>query len=404
MSRDLERNTILCGDALTILKTLPSASVQTCVTSPPYYALRSYLPDSHPDKHLEIGLEETPAEYIARLVSVFREVKRVLRDNGCMWINIGDTYANDCSWGGHSSGKHCKELHTIERPRRYTGLPAKNLIGIPWRLAFALQDDGWILRQDIIWSKPSPLPESVLDRPSRSHEYVFLFAKQQNYFYDADAIRTPLKAKTLTTYGKPHHPQGNDALGLVKADNWGKSIEERKPRLNGNGEVAGANARSVWEIASEPFPGSHFAVMPTKLIQKCILAGSSPRACEHCRSPWERVTQRTGPISMAGANHPKSVQAQEHISPVGKTSMLYSGCVNGRKTTGWQPTCTCPNNLGAGRCIILDPFLGAGTVALVALEQHREFIGIELNEAYVCLAQKRIATVQPILWERGEQA
>jgi len=273
-------------------------------------------------------------------------------------------------------------------------LPAKNLLGIPWRLAFALQDDGWILRQDIIWSKTCPLPESVSDRPSRSHEYVFLFAKQQHYFYDADAIRTPLKAKTLTTYGSKHKALGNDALGLVKSDNWGKSIEERKPRLNENGEVAGANARSVWEIASEPYDGAHFAVMPTKLAQKCILARSSPRTCETCCSPWRRVSVSTGQRNLRETAHvPGNSSTKTDSTRWAPTHVA---------TDTWEPTCTCSNNTGSGKCVILDPFLGAGTVALVALQQNREFVGIELNEDYVSLAEQRIATVQPVLWGREQ--
>ncbi len=384
-------NTILHGDALEVLRTLPSACVQMVCTSPPYYCLRSYLPNEHQDKHLEIGLEETPQEYVARLVKVFREVHRVLRPDGSLWINIGDTYANDQKYGGHSSGKHQLALHQVERPRRYTGLPAKNLLGIPWRLALALQDDGWILRQDIIWSKVNPLPESVQDRPSRSHEYVFLFTKRPKYFYDADAIRTPLKAKTLTTFGCRHQALGNDDLGKVKSDNWGKSIEEHQPRLNGDGEMAGANAKSVWEIASEPFPCAHFAVMPSELARRCILAGSSPLACEHCRTPWQRRSIPTGHVNRREA---------AHVPGNSSTKTDSTGWAPTRLTTlTWEPTCACSNSTGSGKCIILDPFLGAGTVALVALQQKRDFIGIELNADYIEMAKKRIEVVQPVLWD-----
>jgi DNA modification methylase len=313
----VERNTIFCGDALQVLKTLPDACVQCVVTSPPYYALRSYLPDSHPDKYLEIGLEETPAEYIEKLVQVFREVKRVLRDDGSLWVNIGDTYANDRSWGGHSSGKHCKALHEVERPRRYTGLPSKNLIGIPWRLAFALQDDEWILRSDIIWSKGNGLPESVQDRPTKSHEYVFLLAKNEQYYYNADAIREPCVTSSNV---RDRAKEGAWASGALLTP-IGQGTREWNHPL-------GRNKRSVWTINTQPLPQAHFAVMPPKLVEPCILAGSRPGD------------------------------------------------------------------------LVLDPFLGAGTVALVALQQNRAFLGIELNEAYVRLAEKRIATVQPVLWGR----
>ena len=187
---------------MTVLKQLPHAFVQCCVTSPPYYALRDY--------HVagQIGRENMPEDYIERLVIVFREVKRILRNDGVLWLNIGDTYANDVKWGGHPSGKHQKELHQMVRPLRFTGLPGKNLLGIPWRLALALQADGWYLRSDIIWSKGNALPESVKDRPTKAHEYLFLLAKSERYFYDADAIREPLttesnqRKKSDETWGK----------------------------------------------------------------------------------------------------------------------------------------------------------------------------------------------------------
>jgi DNA modification methylase len=381
----VERNTIFCGDALQVLKTLPDACVQCVVTSPPYYALRSYLPDSHPDKYLEIGLEETPAEYIEKLVQVFREVKRVLRDDGSLWVNIGDTYANDRSWGGHSSGKHCKALHEVERPRRYTELPAKNLIGIPWRLAFALQDDGWILRSDIVWQKCNCMPESVKDRVTRSHEYVFFFSQQQKYYYDADAI-----AESSVS----DHASGN---GFKRASRLSYLDAYGAPRGNDREwqPVSTRNCRSVWTIPTEAFPGSHFAVMPTELARRCILAGSSPQACEHCGSPWRRVSVPTGHMNKREPAHAPFSTETKTDSTGWKPSRI--------ATDIWQPTCRCPNNVGSGRCVVLDPFLGAGTVALVALQQNRAFLGIELNEAYVRPAEKRIATVQPVLWGR-EQA
>jgi DNA modification methylase len=382
----VERNTIFCGDALQVLKTLPDACVQCVVTSPPYYALRSYLPDSHPDKYLEIGLEETPAEYIEKLVQVFREVKRVLRDDGSLWVNIGDTYANDRSWGGHSSGKHCKALHEVERPRRYTELPAKNLIGIPWRLAFALQDDGWILRSDIIWSKVNGLPESVQDRPTKSHEYVFLLAKNEHYYYDADAIREPCVTKSNV---RDRAKESGWASGALLS-----AIGEGTREWN---HPLGRNKRTVWTIASQPYPEAHFAVMPPKLVEPTILAGSSGRACEHCGAPWSRHVERT---PMIIKNGPKSGGYGSRTTDRLSGTMLTPA---DSRTVGWQPICTCSNNTGSGKCVVLDPFLGAGTVALVALEQNREFIGIELNEAYVRIAEQRIATVQPVLWGR-EQA
>ncbi len=178
---------IVTGGCLTVLPTLVEKSVQTCVTSPPYFGLRDY---GHAD---QIGLEKTPEEYVEKLVAVFREVRRVLKNDGTLWLNLGDSYANDGKWGGSTGGLHMRELHgsSIGRTKRSTGLKPKDLIGIPWRVAFALQDDGWYLRSDIIWSKPNPMPESVEDRPTKAHEYLFLLSKDERYFYDSAAIAEP---------------------------------------------------------------------------------------------------------------------------------------------------------------------------------------------------------------------
>jgi len=389
---DLPTNTLLCGDALTTLKTLPDNAVQCCITSPPYYLLRSYLPDDHPDKTLEIGLEETPQAYVARLVAVFHEVRRVLRPDGSLWLNLGDTFANDTKFGGHPGGKHQADLHAMIRPRHSTRLPAKSLMGIPWRVAFALQDDGWILRSDVIWAKANPLPEPVTDRPSRAHEYLFLFVKQPHYYYDADAIREPLAPRTHTTYGSRHRPQGNDALGKVKSDNWGRTIATRQPKRTPDGAIAGANKKSVWLLASEPFSGAHYAVMPTRLVEPCVLAGSSPSACEVCGAPWQRVTKRDLMVRRPG---PKAgsygSRTTDGISGTMLTPARYA-------TLGWQSTCTCPDMTGTGQCVILDPFCGVGTVALIAARHGRSYLGIELNAVYLALAHQRLSTLQPQMW------
>lgn len=383
-------NTILQGDCLAVLKTLPANLVQCCVTSPPYYHLRDYGVDA------QIGLEDTPQEYIDKLVQVFREVRRVLKEDGVLWLNLGDSYANDQKWGGHPSGKHRKELHTMTRPQRFTGLPGKNLLMIPARVALALQEDGWILRQDCIWHKPTAMPESVTDRPTTAHEHVFLLAKNEHYFYDADAIREPLKPKTFTTFGIAHHEQGNDGRGLVKSDNWGRTVGERQPKLTAAGEIAGANKRSIWTVASQPYPEAHFATMPPKLVEPCILAGTSPRACEQCGAVWKRMIASTGQVNQRESAHvPGTCQTKTDSTGWAPTR---------RGTDHWQPTCTCPHNHGSGKCVVLDPFMGAGTVALVALQHHRHYLGIELNPTYIALATKRIETVQPTLWESEVQA
>lgn len=304
------RDTILCGDALQMLKTMPDRHVQTVVTSPPYYALRDYGVEG------QIGLEATPEEYIANLVAVFQEVRRVLRDDGTLWVNIGDSYANDEKWGGHPSGKRCKALHKFDRPRRYTGLQGKNLLGIPWRLAFALQADDWILRSDIIWHKPACMPESVTDRPTKSHEYLFLLAKSASYYYDAEAIKEPAR-----DWGTRDRTSGKYTSGLVPIIGGAHS-----GLTNSNSAATGRNKRTVWTVNPQPYSEAHFATFPPKLIEPCVLAGSRPGD------------------------------------------------------------------------IVLDPFMGAGTTALVALRHNRSYLGIELNPAYVELITARIAEIQPELW------
>lgn len=241
---------LLLGDCREVLRGMPDESVHCCVSSPPYWGLRDY------DCEGQLGLERRPEEFVERMVEVFREVRRLLRADGTLWLNLGDSYASSV----------CSNLR----------LKPKDLIGMPWRVAFALQADGWWLRSDTIWHKPCPMPESVTDRPTRSHEYVFLLSKSASYHYDADAVRTPLREKTLTTFGTRRQALGNDRGEFVKAHNFAMSTPERKPRLGNNGKPAGANLRSVWTIAPSPFKGAHFAIMPPKLVEPCILAGCPP--------------------------------------------------------------------------------------------------------------------------------
>jgi DNA modification methylase len=294
---------ILQGDALAGLRTLADATVQTCVTSPPYFGLRDYGAAG------QIGLESTPEAYVGRLVEVFREVRRVLKLDGTLWLNLGDSYANDTKWGGSTGGKHSGALHghPVGRARRSTGLKSKDLIGVPWRVAFALQADGWYLRQDIIWAKPNPMPESVRDRCTKAHEYVFLLAKSKRYFYDAAAV-----GETAT-----NRPSGNKARKLAD----GSECRLNTHLGRGVPYVASEtrNRRSVWTITPKPYKGAHFAVMPEALVTPCILAGSRPGD------------------------------------------------------------------------LVLDPFAGAGTVAVVARRLARSFVGMELKAEYCALAERRLA-------------
>jgi DNA modification methylase len=252
---------ILIGDCLEVLRGLPDGMAQTCVTSPPYYGLRDY---GHAG---QIGLEETPDAYVARLVDVFREVRRVLRDDGTLWLNLGDSYA---SGGRKSRDPGQSKIHPAFdgdvfadglRPVDPPGIKPKDLLGIPWMVAFALRADGWWLRQDIIWHKPNPMPESVTDRCTKAHEYVFLLTKSARYFYDAAAIAEDAERGDAGS----RFDQGKTAQHQLERQASGARIDDGR-----------RNARSVWPIATQPYSGAHFATMPPALAERCIKAGSKP--------------------------------------------------------------------------------------------------------------------------------
>ena len=299
---------ILFGDCKETLKQFPRNSAQMCVTSPPYYGLRDYGGEES-----QIGQEETPEEFIQSLVEVFREVRDVLKDDGVLWLNIGDSYYNYRPGTGglpkQTVSRTNQDLpeQCNRRANKLDGLKEKDLIGIPWMLAFALRADGWYLRQDIIWHKPNPMPESVKDRCTKSHEYIFLLSKNKKYYYDNEAIKEPVKQDWGTrdrTKGKYHNP----GTGLVPHSGLSKSYDRK-------------NKRSVWSVTNKPYKGAHFACFPPDLIEPCILAGS-----------------REGDV-------------------------------------------------------ILDPFMGSGTTAMVAKQHDRSYIGCELNEDYGSLIQKRLKAI-----------
>jgi DNA modification methylase len=255
------------GDCIESIRGLPDQSVHTCVTSPPYFGLRDYGHDG------QIGLEPTPEEFVAKLVEVFREVRRVLRDDGTLWLNLGDSYASGTKGSG-GAGKSTlgpnRDLQNIGfqkmEPRRFdVGLADKQLIGIPWRVAFALQADGWYLRQDIIWHKPNPMPESVTDRCTKAHEYIFLLAKSPKYYYDADSI------KELSVDQESH--KGRRKRNHQKFDGkYGSDTRIGFEKLDGQ-KYPTRNRRSVWTVTTKPFKGAHFATFPPDLIEPCIKAG-----------------------------------------------------------------------------------------------------------------------------------
>jgi len=346
------RNQILVGDCRAVLATLPGSSVHAVVTSPPYWGLRDYGVAG------QIGLETTPAEYVAVMVEVFGEVRRVLREDGTLWLVLGDSYTGSGKGGNPDPGSSkqatnagSQTIGTFTNVSRRLcaeqGVASKNLVGIPWRVAFALQADGWYLRSDIIWSKPNPMPESVRDRPTKAHEYVFLLSKSAHYFYDAAAI-----AERATT-----------------------------------GDMR--NRRSVWTIATQPFPDAHFAVMPESLVEPCVLAGTSGGgACAECGAPRARVVERV-----------RTLDGEPAVLPPMRTTSIAApdssqGVGHQRTTTrvtmaGWLPTCRHRDGATVP-CVVLDPFAGAGTVSLVAHRLDRDWIGIEKNPEYVEIARRRL--------------
>jgi len=482
------------GDALNVLRGMPDGCVATCVTSPPYWALRTYGtnpqvwggdPDCehewvdgtyqrrsndsgsedrkqgsnpgslHRDKPVnnafcskcgawggELGLEPTPELYVEHLVEVFREVRRVLREDGTLWLNLGDSYASQPSWGrGDSSTLDGRTQDQVRGPRReLQQLKPKDLVGIPWRVAFALQADGWWLRSDIVWAKPNPLPESVTDRPTRAHEFIFLLAKSgttqywvhpfkrgirtqpepdyrwrhkpsgevydypppvknqklfrklwrrynlwngRDYFYNQEAIREP--AGPFKPCG-PNSRADNDRdprHGTRKQDALGKNTYTGFNDRWRNRPVVGRNKRTVWTVATKPFPEAHFAVYPPDLIEPCILAGAAEKACPKCGAPWERIVKkkRSAESGSGRSGNPPTGKHGPGLQGHGEIKDVRLGPIVISKTVGWQPTCTCEGNDGSGRSIVLDPFAGAGTTGLVATRKGRAFIGIELNPA-----------------------
>lgn len=335
-----ERCRIICADVLDGLRLLSDESVHCVVTSPPYFALRDYGVDG------QIGLEKTPNLYVEKMVEVFREVRRVLRADGTLWLNIGDSYASDwpCNRRSTIGAVSLPNGKREARPARLGGdLKTKDLIGIPWMLAFALRADGWYLRCDVIWNKPNPMPESVTDRPSKAHEYLFLLAKSERYYYNHVAIRTPAAQSSIQRWNQNIEMQegSHRANGGAKTNGTMKAVggndrvvcpsghsrrhagfNDRWDLMEKAEQVAGgANARSVWTIATQPYAAAHFATFPENLVKPCVLAGS----------------------------------------PEDGT--------------------------------VLDPFMGSGTTGLVAMRYGRNFIGIELNPEYVELAKQRLAPV-----------
>lgn len=383
--RTLFENTehqFLVGDAIEQLRTLPDQCVHTVITSPPYWGFRQYGAATG-----ELGREATPLEYTEHLVEAFREVRRVMRDDGTLWVNIGDAYNNPGA-NRHSKSTVIGTTKLNDQPatRKWNKLKRKDLIGIPWRLAFALQDDGWYLRQDCVWYKPNPLPSTARDRLVSAHEYVFLLSKKEYCYFDKEAIREPAaqpKRRRTDRFGGVKHNKTKHSDGSVFT---GGATRDR---------------HDVWIITTKPFAGAHCAAFPPDLPEIPIKAGTSEHGCcPKCGAPYKRIVRKGEPdrewqAACGGdAEGEYKGAARKDYALVGAqdASAIKKRILAGmrkRITVGWEPTCSCD----AGEpvpCTVLDPFGGAGTTSYVARRLGRSSIYIDLYEEYAQMARERV--------------
>jgi len=374
------RNRVFHGDAETLLRSLPANNVHCIVTSPPYFGLRRYLSDDDPNKAAEIGLEESPDRYVARLVNLFRLARRALRDDGVMWVNMGDSYsAGGGFWQGPPSnvsslsGLRAEKTTPYKGRKPADGLKPKDLIGVPWRLALALQADGWWLRSEVTWCKTSPMPESVTDRPANATEKVFLFAKSERYFYDAEAVRVKASENSHGG-GIPYSPRD--------------PMSQRQRTVGTTPNLR--NLWNYWLITPEPNRFPHFAAFPQALITPMILAGCPAQVCATCgkgyaweveRERGDRLDHTTPKKESMGTNDGKGRSSH----PPGWRKMQPDSLLS-----SFRPACTCPQETPPGKGIVVDPFMGSGTTALVARKLGRDWIGAELNAEYVTITAERL--------------
>lgn len=433
-------------------------SVQCIVTSPPYFRLRNYgIAD-------QIGLEETVSEYVAAMERAGAEMWRVLRDDGVLWLNIGDTYNGSGGAGGDYRAGGLREGQT-QPPRTIDHtLKKKDMIGIPWRIAFAFQASGWYLRDEIIWSKPSTMPQSATDRTTRSHEQIFLFSKMAKYYFDHIAIQEPSvtnekRAGGLVRNREKEYNSKETRLqetrpksagfkrGSKRPGKPGEPDQHREERKESDYDTATRNKRSVWTISPRGFPGAHFATFPPELPKICILAGTSERgACPECGAPWERIVEKTGETSRSWNDHTEDLikGAGGEVDGKPSGSIIREGYSELRTTTiGWSPTCDCYGverlpklkriiqgidtvtrvraesenaqirqrraellesyqELPTVPCVVADPFGGAGTTAIVAGQIGRIGVSSELSFEYLKLTQTRTQAKDLNEWINGK--
>lgn len=430
----LSSGRILVGDVRERLRELPDSSVHCVATSPPYYGLRDYgtaqweggdpacdhamsrgrqgasgqpAGRTHTQADIvkdccprcgavrvdrQIGLESTPDEYVAAMVEVFREVRRALRDDGTLWLNIGDSYSRGGRGGNPSDSPHQKQRTNTGsisvRGIKRSPYKDKNLIGIPWMLAFPLRADGWYLRQEIIWAKKNVMPEPVRDRCTKAHEQIFLLSKSPRYYFDAEAIKEPIAESSRSRLSQNVAAQA----GTTRANGGAKT--NGPFRAVGDLQTGLRNKRSVWHVATKPFKEAHFATFPPDLIEPCILAATSEAgACVSCGTPWQRQVKRTAMvIERSSRTHEKGRTRSSGTMVEPPTTT----------TTGWAPGCGCGE--APEPATVLDPFFGAGTTGLVAQRHGRRFVGCELNPDYADIARRRIAGDLPaelVTRERG---
>ncbi len=364
---------IIQGHVLDVLKQIPDNLVHCVITSPPYFpAIRDY----HSDPVVwtdgwegSLGDELTPFAYIDHLTSVFVEIKRIMRDDAVFWLNIGDTYAKNNKWSEY-------------------GIKRKDLIGMPWRIAFELQKKGFFLRQDNIWQKTNVMPESPPDRTTRSHEYIFQFTKSEKYYFDCEAIKEKPAESSLKRIAQKTFEQqkgGEKDYGRTKVNDY----RSARRIIENFAKNPGRRKRTVWPMSTANSKGSHFAVFPEELVKTCILASTSQKGCcSQCGSQFVRSVNKIRFPTRPGVAIKKDVTKKSNRDPKRHCTIT--------KTIGWLPSCDCVNETDIKPSIVLDPFSGYGTVGVVAVKLEKDYIGIELNTEYVHESKRRIQAIDAL--------